>query len=173
MNNYVINALTNILNIYQSMRAYFYQHITQNQFTNNDLATYVINYELLLPSSQYIYNLTYSQVTTQIQSYIETCNLLITYITSNTNIQINLTYEQIQNILNISIANLNGFAISLLEAGYQSLIIYTVPYSMSMTNVLFLNNINLDTYPQQIRLNYSLSDFNNIPQNTNVTLVRS
>ncbi len=172
MNIYIINALTIINNTYQSMMAFFYQHIIQTQFTNNTLATYNIDYTLLLPSSKYLVNLNQNQVNTQIQAYIDLCNILITYITTNTNTESYYVYEQIQNILNVSIAQINGFSISLLEAEYSSVRVYTVPYTMSMTNVLFLNNINLDTYLTQVTLNTGVTDFNNIYQNTKLNILR-
>jgi len=43
---------------------------------------------------------------------------------------------------------------------------------MSMTNVLFLNNINLNTWQQQVKLNAGIRDFNNILQNTQLNLTR-
>ncbi len=173
MNNYIINSLSNIQNTYQSIIAYFYQHIIQNKFTNNTLATYTINYTLLLPSSEYLYNLNDTQVNSQIQAYIDLCNVLIKYINTTDSTQTVLLYEQIQNVLNNSISQLNEFAISLLKAEYSTLFTYTVPYKMSMTNVLFINNINLDTYNQQIPLNPLIMDFNSIQQNTLLNLIRS
>ena len=74
MNNYIINALTIILDTYQSILAFFYQKILQNSFINNDLTTYDINYNLLLPSSQYLTFLTTGQVNAQMQAYINLCN---------------------------------------------------------------------------------------------------
>jgi len=172
MNNYIINALTIILDTYQSILAFFYQKILQNSFINNDLTTYDINYNLLLPSSQYLTFLTTGQVNAQMQAYINLCNDLIKYITNLPIIQTNLFYEQIQNTLNISISQLNGFALSLLESQFNNILIYYVPFNMSMTNVLFLNNINLNTWQQQVKLNAGIRDFNNILQNTQLNLTR-
>lgn len=172
MNNYIVTALTGILNTYQSIVAYFYQRIIQVQYTNNVLATYVINYNLLLPSSEFVFNLNENQVNAQIQTYINECNALIAYINLNPTTQTTLLYEQIQNILNDSITQLNGFSISLLQAKYNSIFSYTIPYNMSMTNALFLNNISLDTSALQISLNYGIQDFNNILQNSVITLSR-
>ena len=87
-------------------------------------------------------------------------------------IQTNLFYEQIQNTLNISISQLNGFALSLLESQFNNILIYYVPFNMSMTNVLFLININLNTWQQQVKLNAGIRDFNNILQNTQLNLTR-
>ena len=173
MNNYIIDALTVIQNTYNSILAYFYQRIAQTQFTNNNLATYAIDYTLLLPSSEFIFNLNSSQVSAQMQAYINLCNLLVTYITTNTNTQTTLFYEQIQNTLNTTITALNTFSISLLEAEYASILTYTVPYNMSMTNALFLNNISLDNWQKQVKLNPAIIDFNNILQNTQLNLLRS
>lgn len=155
------------------MIAFFYQHIIQTKFVNNNLATYSIDYTLLIPSSQFLTNLNAAQVNTQIQSYIDLCTVLITYITTTDTTEVYYTYKQIQNILNNSISQINGFATSLLEAQYNAILIYTVPYNMSMTNVLFLNNISLDTYTTQIALNTSITDFNNIYQNTRLNILRN
>jgi hypothetical protein len=170
MNITVINSLTLILSTYQSIVAYFYQRIPQNKYTNNILATYAINYELLLPSSEYIFRLNQNQVNAQIQSYIDLCNALMDYINTNVNTQTILFYQQIQNQLNDSITQLNGFAVSLLDAEYQSLRVYTVPYDMSLSTALYINNINLDTYDLQTKLNAELADFNNLKTNTKLIL---
>lgn len=172
MNTYIVDSLNNILLTYQSIVAFFYQRIIQTQYTNNSLAVYVIDYNLLLPSSQYIFDLNENQVNAQVQEYINICNVLIIYINTNVNTQVNLFYEQIKNTLDNSITQLNGFSLTLLKAQYKSIFVYNVPYSMSLSNVLFLNNINVNTYPVQARLNAELSDFNNILQNTPVTLSR-
>ena len=173
LNTYIIDQLIIISNTYQSISAYFYQHIIQNKFNNNLLTVYPIDYTLLLPSSEYLANLSAGQVSTQIQAYINLCNTLITYINNNTNLQSILIYEQIQNTLNISITQLNIFATGLLDASYEAVFVYNVPYRMSMTNALFLNNINIDSYKLQVELNPTILDFNNILQNTQLKLSRS
>jgi len=172
MNNFIITSLITINNTYQSIVAFFYQNISQTQYVNNDLATYTIDYTLLLPASQYANNLNVNQVNAQVQEYINLCNTLITYITTNLSTQTIMIYEQIQNTLNNSIVQLNGFSSGLLEAEYQNLFTYVVPYSMSLSNALFLNNISLDTYYTQIQLNNTIDDFNNIIQNTTLSLSR-
>lgn len=174
MNNYYfINALTNISNMYQSMLAFFYQSINQSQYNNNTLATYTIDYTLLLSSSKYLTNLTIAQVNTQIQAYIDECNILITYVTTNQDTQNFYIYESIQNQLNDSIVQLSGFAQNLLKAQYEQILVYTVPYTMSLSNVLYLNNISIDNANLQIKLNPLISDFNNILANTQLNLTRS
>lgn len=167
---FIINSLTTILNTYKSIVAFFYQKIAQTKYTNVDLKKFNIDYALLLPSSQFIIFLNENQVNAQMQAYIDLCNTLITYITTNLATQNVLFFEQIQNQLNNSITQLNGFALSLLDAQYENLYSYTVPYDMSMSNVLYLNDINLNTYNLQASLNYTLTDFNNIHQNTVLTL---
>ncbi len=169
-NNQIVNSLNIIIATYQSICAFFYQKIIQTDFTNNKLSVYPINYTLLLPSSQFIINLNNAQVNAQMQTYINLCNVLITSLTLSVNTQTNLFYEQIQNILNISISQLNGFAINLLDAQYNSLFTYKVPYDMSLLEALYLNNINYNTYTLQATLNYNLQDFNNLSQNIIITL---
>lgn len=171
-NKYIIDTLRLILAMYQTMRAYFYQQIPQSQFTNNQLATYKINYTLLLPASKFQNNLNAAQVNAQLQEYINLCNVLIQFITSNVDLQTNLVYEQIQNELNSSIAQINGFSATLLQAKYAALFTYNVPYDMGFTTVLFLNQIDLLTYPLQASLNYNLQDFNNLLANTKIILTR-
>lgn len=181
MNLYIINTLTVILNTYVSIVTFFYQRIPQTQYTNtalsnatpqylNGLQVSGIDYNLLLPSSQYILRLNQNQVNAQMQSYIDACNALIDYINTNVNTQTILFYQQIQNQLNDSITQLNGFAVSLLDAQYSTLFVYTVPYPMAMSTALYLNNISLDTYNLQAQLNAELADFNNLIVNTKLIL---
>lgn len=170
MNNYISTTLSNILATFQSISAFFYQRIDQSVYTNNSLATYVVNYSLLLPSSKFILILNENQVNAQIQAYINLCNVLNQYLTSDLTVQLNLQFERIQNQLNSSIAQLNGFSISLLKAQYQNLLKYTVPYNMSLSQAIYLNNIPLTSYPQQVTLNGGVADFNNLQQNTIITL---
>lgn len=172
MNTYIATALQIIANTYSSMLAFLYQHITQTQFTNNTLATYTIDYTLLLPSSQYLTNLNTSQVNAQVQSYIDLCTALITYIVTTDITQSNIFYEQIQNTLNNSITQLNSFATSLLEAEYASVIFYQVPYGMSLTTAMFLNTINQDSWQKQVSLNPTTLDFNNLIQGTTLQLLK-
>jgi len=167
---YVKNALNDILQTYQNIVAFFYQTIDQDKYTNNALATFVVDFDFLLPGSQFIVILNENQINAQIQSYVNQCNVLIAFITTNVNTQINLFFESIQNTLTLSISNLNGFALSLLQAQYVSLILYTTPTTTSMSNIMFINKIDLSTWPVQIRLNRMLPDFNNIKQGTLVTL---
>jgi ribonuclease PH len=168
----ISNQLTVILSTYESITAFFYQKILQTTYTNNQLAVYNVDYTLLLPSSEFIVNLNAAQVNAQMQAYIDLCNVLVLEITTNINTQTTLFYEQIQNTLNTSIAQLNGFSIALLDAQYKSLFQYKLPYSMGMIEALWLNNIDLSTYPLQARLNYNVQDFNNLLQNTIIVLSR-
>lgn len=169
MNNFIINSLTTILNTYKSIIAFFYKKILQTKYTNVDLTKFTINYTLLLPSSEFIIFLNENQVNAQVQAYIDLCTALVTFITTSINTQNVLFYEQIQNKLDDSITQLNGFALSLLDAQYDSLYTYTVPYDMSMSNAMYLNDLDLDTYNLQASLNYIQADFNNIKQNTKLT----
>lgn len=169
-NNQISNQLKIILSTYQSIVAFFYQRILQTQYTNNQLSVFVIDYTLLLPSSKYIISLNEAQVNAQVQAYIDLCKILTTSITTNVNTQTTLFYEQIQNTLDISIANLNGFSTSLLNAQYATLFQYKIPYNMGMSEALWLNGINLNTYGLQASLNYNIADFNNLLQNTTIIL---
>lgn len=169
---YIIDSLNLILNMYQSMRAYFYQKITQAQFTNNTLSTYQINYKLLLPASKLQTDLNEAQVNAQLQEYINLCGILEKYINDNVELQTNLLFEQIQNQLDQSIATINTFAASLLQAKYNNIFTYSVPYDMGLTTALFLNNISLGSYAQQAALNYNIADFSNILKGTQLTLTR-
>jgi hypothetical protein len=162
----IINSLTIILNTYLSMRAYFYQRINQTVYTNQELNKYVIDYTLLLPASEFIFNLNESQVNAQIQEYIDLCSAFEADLMANVETQTNLFFENIQNQLNYSITQINGFAISLLKAEYANLFVYTTPYDMSLTVAMYLNNLDFTTYNKQVQLNAILSDFNNIRQNT-------
>src|ERR1700761_7392764 len=139
MNNEIINSLSIITATYQSIISFFYQKIIQKAFTNNQLAVYKINYSLLLPGSQFITTINEAQVNAQMQAYVNLCEALTILITTTVNTQTNLFYEQIQNILQNSIAQLNGFSVSLLNAQYLSLFKYEIPYNMGMTEALFLN----------------------------------
>lgn len=170
--NYIINSLNLIINMYQSMRAFFYQKIPQDKFVNNSLSTYQINYRLLLPASKFQNNLNIAQVNAQIQEYINLCGILIEYINTNVDLQTNLLFEQIQNQLDSSIATINTFAANLLQAKYNQVFIYETEYDMGFTTALYLNNINLSTYAQQASLNYNIADFNNILKGTKLTLTR-
>ena len=172
MNNIIVNQLTLILNTYQSIVAFFYQRIAQTSFTNNNLATYTIDYSLLLPSSQYITILNAAQCNAQMQAYIDLCNLLTEYITNNVNTQTNLYFEQIQNTLDSSISQLNGFTEQLLNAQYFQLFTYKIPYNMSLLTAIYNNSIDLDTYALQASLNYGVQDFNNLQQGQNIILNR-
>lgn len=173
MNNiFIINSLTTILDTYRSMVAFFYKKVLQTKYTNVDLAKYSINYNLLLPSSQFIIFLNENQVNAQIQAYINLCKTLITYITTNISTQNVLFFEQIQGQLNDSITQLNGVALSLLKAQYDSVFSYTVPNDMSMSNAIYLNNLNMDSYSKQAALNYDLNDLNDIKQGTILTFSR-
>lgn len=169
---YIRNSLNVILQTYQNIVAFFYQTIDQNKYNNNTLATFHVDFDFLLPGSQFIVILNENQVNAQIQAYVNLCNVLIAFITTNVNTQINLYFESIQNTLTLSISNLNGFALSLLKAQYDTLIIYTTPNTTSMSNIMFINKLDLATWPVQIRLNKTLPDFNNIKQGTLVTLSR-
>lgn len=167
------SSLTTINNTLESITAFFYQSILQTEYTNNYLANYIIDYSLLLPSSQFVTNLTAAQVSAQIQEYINLCDALIVVIRSNLPTSINLFYERIQNTLDISIAQLNGFATTLLNLYYSQLFNYTIPYNMGLSTALYLNNLNMNTYIKQAALNYNLPDFNNLLQNTIITLSRA
>jgi hypothetical protein len=169
-NTFIIDSLTIILNTYLSMRAYFYQRINQTVYTNQALGKYVIDYTLLLPSSEFIFNLNESQVNAQIQEYIDICNVLVDYLTTNVTTQTNLFFENIQNQLNYSITQINGFSVALLRAEYANLFTYTVPYDMSLSVAMYLNNINFNTYNFQVQLNATLGDLNNIRQNVKMVL---
>lgn len=173
MNIYVTTSLKNILATYQSIVAFLYQKVNQKQFTNTQLSVYTVDYSLLLPSSQFITNINAAQVNAQVQQYINLCDALVTYITNNVNLQLNFYYEQIQNTLNSSITQLDGFAKGLLNAQYASLLNYKVEYDMSLTMAMYINNISLDSYGTQCSLNYGISDFNNLLQNSTVTLTRA
>jgi len=170
--NEIISKLDLILSTYKSIVAFFYKKIFQKLFTNSQLNVYNIDYTLLLPSSKYILYLNAAQVTAQMQAYINLCNLFTAELNVSVNTQTSLFFEQIQNILNNSIAQLNGFSTSLLDAQYNTLFTYTLPYSMGLTEVLHKNNIDLDTYPIQASLNYDLKDLNNILQGNTITLSR-
>lgn len=171
-NIFIYNSLQNIQAVYESITAFFYQSINQTQYTNNTLNTYEIDYSLLLPSSQFVSNLNENQVNAQLQSYIDLCDELIYYITTTVSTQTNLFLEGIQNTLNLSVSNLNGFALSLLKAQYDIIFTYTPPSDMGMTSVLYINQISLDSYEQQVQLNLGIPDFNNIKQGTPLTLSR-
>lgn len=173
MNDYILNYMKNINATYQSIIAFFYQKIDQNQYSNSKLATYAIDYSLLLPSSEFIVHLNPSQVGAQTQTFINLCNILIKYITTNVNFQTKLPYERIQNVLANSISQLDGFANTLLSAAYQNLFNYTVPYNMGFLNILYLNNIDINTFPKQASLNYEINDYNNIKQNDIILLSRA
>jgi hypothetical protein len=170
MNNFIISSLQTILATYNSMTAYFYQKIPQTKYTNNSLANFQINYTLLLPASQFQKEINLNQVNAQMQAYITLCNALIIYITTNVEFQTNLFYEQIQNQLNTSITQINGFAISLLEAATINIFNFTVPNDMGLTNAMQLNGLDMNTYPLQASLNYNLADFNNIIRDTTIIL---
>jgi hypothetical protein len=172
MNNNIIDSLTNILNTYKSITAFFYKKIAQNKYTNVDLSKFNIDYNLLLPASEFIIFLNENQVNAQMQSYIDMCNILIDYIVKNVQTQNIIFYESIQNQLENSITQLNNFALSLLEARYESIYSYTVEYDMSFSQALYLNEINLDEYDQQATLNYDLKDFNNLIEGMIITLSR-
>lgn len=169
----IISALQTIDTTYQSMRAFFYQKIIQKTYTNNQLATYAIDYTLLLPSSKFITNLNSAQVNAQMQQYIDLCDALILAITTTVATQSNLFYERIQNVLNDSVSQMNGFSINLLNAKYITVFRYKIPYNMSLAEALFLNNISLDEYALQASLNYNVQDFNNLLQNTEISLSKS
>jgi hypothetical protein len=158
----IITALQKIEATYLSMRAFFYQKIIQTIYTNTQLATYPIDYALLLPSSKFIINLNGAQVNAQMQAYIDLCNVLVLSLNTTLSTQTNLFYERIQNTLNTSISQMNGFSISLLEAKYANIFKYSVPYNMAFSNVLYLNGIDLSEYAIQASLNYDLQDFNNL-----------
>lgn len=166
INNSLIPMLNNIIDVYNSIVAFFYQKIYQDKYTNNYLKNYNINYDLLIAGSLFINNLNENQVNSQIQNYIDLCNEFINYTKQALELQANLIIEDIQSNLMKSIANLNGFSTSLLKAQYGLIFDYIVPYTMSMTCVIFLNKINMDSYMNQVSLNGSVSDFNSIPAKT-------
>jgi hypothetical protein len=173
MNNEIIILLQNIQATYQSIIAYFYDRILQTAYTNNTLATYPVNYTLLLPSSKYIINLNPAQCNAQVQAYIALCDELIVFIDTTVGTQTNLFYEQIQNVLNSSIAQLNGFTNSLLQAQYNQLFSYLIPYNMSLTTAMYENTLSFSTYALQASLNYNLQDFANLRQGSTITLSRT
>ncbi len=162
--------ITTILSTYQSIAAFFYQKILQTRYTNNTLAVYKVDYTLLLPSSEFIVNLNAAQVNAQVQAYINECNVVSLQITTNINTQTTLFYEQIQNTLNTSITQLNGFSLALLDAQYDTLLQYKIPYTMGMIEALWLNNIDFSTYSLQASLNYNVQDFNNLLQDSTIIL---
>ena len=170
MNQTIIKQLAIILNTFLSARAYFYQSIEQSIFKNSELASYQVNYALLLPGSSLNKNVETGEVGAQVQAYIDLCQVLSIYITTTPQLQKNLFYEQIQNQLNDSITQLSGFAKSLLNAQFERMIKYKVPYTMGLTEVIFNNNLPLSSYNTQVKLNYNIQDFNNILQNTEITL---
>lgn len=172
VNNYVATQLTSISNTYQTILAFFYQTIEQTKYVNNALATYTVDYDLLLPSSVFISILTTNQVNSQIQAYVDQCDTLIEYITTTVGTQTNLFIEGIESTLQSSISNLSGFALNLLKAQYETIYIYSPVVDMSMSNILYLNNIDLDDYENQVRLNITTPDFNNIRAGTPITLSR-
>lgn len=171
--NYVVNQLEYITRMYESIRAFYYQKIKQNKFTFNNLATYDIDYNLLLPSSKYITFLNESQVNAQMQVYINLCNLLVEFINTNIITRSNLIYQNVQISLNSSIAQLNGFALILLKAQYSNIFVYTIPYNMSITSALYQNQISIDTYLLQFSLNRNIRDFNNLQQGEKITLSKN
>lgn len=144
----------------------------QNIYKNSSLATYPVNYNLLLPGSFLNKNLSVGEVGAQTQAYIDLCNALILVITTQQGYQTNLLYEQIQNQLYNSITQLNGFAENLLNAKYDYLIKYKVPYDMGLSEAIYLNKLPMSSYFVQIQLNYNLPDFNNIKQYTEITLTK-
>lgn len=169
-NIFISNSLKKIRATYNSITAFFYQRIDQNKYSNTQLQTYKVDYSLLLPSSKYIDIINENQVNAQVQAYIDLCAELTYYITNTVSTQTNLYLENIQNILDSSISNLNGFALSLLKAQYDTLFVFVPSIDMSMTSVLYTNQISLDTYAKQVRLNLAIPDFNNIRQGTPLTL---
>lgn len=172
MNNSLVPMLNNIINVYNSIVAFFYQKIDQKKYTNNYLKNYNVNYDLLIAGSSFVKNLNENQVNSQLQNYVDVCNKFINYTKKALELQANLIVEDIQSTLMKSIANLNGFAISLLKAQYDFIFDYIVPYTMSMTYAMFLNKINLDSYVSQVYLNSSITDFNSIPSKTLLKLSR-
>lgn len=166
----LIEKLQNILNTYLSIRAYFYQAIPQTIYSNSTLSTYPINYNLLLPASQFNKNLSPGEVGAQIQSYINLCNEFKALINSSSESQTSLFWSTVQNQLEDSITQLNGFAENLLNAEYEKLTKYTIPYDMGLTEAIYLNSLSMDSYAMQASLNYGLSDFNNLMKGTVVVL---
>lgn len=169
----IIASLQNIQDTYASVRAFFYQKIIQQTYTNNTLAVYSVNYTLLLPSSKFVTNLNETQVNAQMQSYIDLCNELIVQLKTSVETQTNLFYEQIQNILDNSISSLNGFAANLLQAKYLTIFKYKIPYNMAFSEALFLNNIDLSEYSLQVSLNYDIIDFNNLLAGQEINLSKA
>lgn len=164
--NSIINMLVNIQNTYQSMYAFFYKKINQSSYTNNGLSTYAIDYELLLPSSELLESLNTNQVSAQMRAYVQLCEELVARIDTTIRIQQNIFYEQIKNVLDNSITQMSGFAESLLNAKYANQFSYTVPADMGFIQAMHLNGLDLSTYSQQIELNYTIVDFNNILKGT-------
>jgi hypothetical protein len=162
----LFQQLQNIQNTYQSISAFFYKAIPQSVYVNNNLSKQSIDYSLLIPGSEFLYNLTDNQINAQIQFYVDLCNDLIVKITTNINTQTNLQLERLQVVLNTSISNLNVFALALISARNKNIIYYVVQYNMGMLKALYLNNISYDTYEQQVLLNQTVNDFNNIQKGT-------
>ena len=155
------------------MQVFFYQRITQNTYNNVSLESASIDWSLLLPASQTIVDLNASQVSSQIQAYVDLCTQCTNFIDTTLQTQTNLQIEQIQGALLSSISAINNFALQLLNAQNLQLIYYTTPYDMSLSVAMAVNGINLNTYQQQIKFNATLQDFNYIPQGTQLTFARS
>ena len=172
MNNLAV-MLTTIQNTYISMQAFFYQRILQNSYNNTELSNTVIDWALLLPSSRTIISLNSSQVSSQIQAYVNLCQECISYVNSTLQTQTNLQIEQIQGTLLTSVTAINNFALQLLNAQKAQLIYYTTPVDMSLSIAMGMNGINFDTYLQQVRLNSVLSDMAYIPQGKKLTLSKA
>lgn len=169
--NNVTNKLNNIVNKTQSQTAFFYKKISQTIYTNNKLDNYNIDYSLLLPSSKYINNLNANQLNSQMEDFIKNCNDLTNYINNNIQIYNKIIFQQIINNLNLLISQLNNFATSLLNAN-NNIINYTTTYNMSMSEAMYNNNINLDTWQIQINYNPQILDYNNIEKDTKLIFIQ-
>ena len=166
MDQILIEKLQIALNTYQSMTAYFYQKIIQSKYKNTQLAQYSVDYSLLLPSSQYLATINSAIASAQIQEYINMCQVIMTYIDSESATASSLFSQQIISQLKNSITQINGFTNSLLASQSDTLFSYAVPHDMSMSEVIFRNNLDIDSYSTQALLNQTVVDFNNLQQNT-------
>ena len=166
----VINEeCANLSKILYNCSVLLYQQIPQTSISYAPFDNATVDYNYVPDGLHYYLYFGQNQIQTVIDFYVNNVNAVLTQI-NNYGLQNQLITKI--NSLQSSIASLNNFAVSLYEGQQNNIIIYIVPYAMSIRSALLLNNLTLNNLATVILYNMSnVYSFNYISKGTQLLLL--
>lgn len=164
------NMLTTLSLTLQNCSLLIYKLCPQNTYKNPIWDSQVINYDYVPPTMIYCSTLNQSQISYIIEYYTNLTNEFFTFVEQN-----GLGNQVIGtiNTIGISVSNLNSFADNVFAGSSGTAIKYKVPYDMTLSTALWLNNINQANSEITILYNLGLvSSFLLLKAGTVITLIK-